>query len=301
MIFSGAVAAVKRRLWGSSSNDDSGNRSRYFYPNPGQLPADDVTSLSVFPGDSVLMLGDFNDRGVSLEDRAEGTLLQRAYTRFDGANEDLSGRINGFMQEYVFGDNELNDDLDEVIGYLGTLSSVGDVEGSAAAKTARTILSHQRDYVSRQKGRLDRFDKQGFLNYLFGEKGVLTTKRLEDMKRATDFVAKNSNKLEAHKDYRLKVDNSDFDKLTASYSRGVRGEVLVNVNQDNSMGMSTSNGDIYWDYFDKMLGEGVSAKSTLTHYVKCAVINDHVEGQSEMFVRRDYKSGNMRNYARYLS
>jgi len=154
--------------------------------------------------------------------------------------------------------------------------------------------------LSRQSQRGDSASSQGFKNYLFGERGVLTQKRLKDMRKASDVLSKNRN-LEARKNY--KVGKSSFDALNASYTKDERGKYFVNVNDDHSLGMETNHGKLYWGIFDKMFSDDngkINTRAAVTKYVKKHLSNLNKEGKVEYIKGVDWKLNEVRNYSRFV-
>lgn len=283
MIFSALVSRLRRRSRGTVRSDHS-----------------DVSNVSVLNGDSGLTLSAPDDSGIGLEhrvdtDTVDNNLMNRAVARLGNANGNLAGEVYSFMRDNVFGSDNLDyRNIGATAAYLESLATHADGEASRAIETARTVISYL-DQYSKKGGT----SVKGFRKALFGEKGVLTRKRLKDMKKVTKYVANNATDLDQRTNHRMTV-GSNLDVLNVSYTTDRNGKALVNVNQDNSSGMSTGAGNVYWSAFDSMFAEDADTKSAVTRYVKRAIVEDHQDGGAEILKRNDWKKNELRDYARYL-
>ncbi|MEK6914812.1 MAG: hypothetical protein AABW83_04130 [Nanoarchaeota archaeon] len=250
------------------------------------------------------------DSDVNLSDTVpdfnlRGNLYKLAYKRLDIANGDLAGRIYEFMRDYVFDTEKLDyKNVNDTIKYLRALSLNSNTHGEAkqATETAITVLSHLNDYLVRQSERGKEASSQGLKNYLFGERGVLTKKRLSDMKRVSDYLAKNSSKFREKTNYKIAT-KENFDSLNISYTRNENGKLFANVNDDNSIGMYTDYGKLYWNVFDKMFGniEGkVDTRSAVTNYVKRSLTSLNNHGKVDFLKHFDWKKKSIEDYARFV-
>ena len=230
------------------------------------------------------------------------TLMREAYQRFNNANGDLSGQIYTFMQDFVFNSNNFDtDNTSDVIDYLRSIAKgTDDIKAKQAAETASTVFLHKDSYIERQKGRNQSISRQGFKNYLFGENGVLTQKRLNDMKRANNFVSNYKRALKEKTNHNLVVDGNSFDKLTVSYSNNSNGKALVNINDNKSLGMSTDKGNLYWNCFNEMFREKVDTRKTIRTYSQKSILKDYQRGNTKLIGGRDWKKRTIKNYASYL-
>ena len=194
----------------------------------------------------------------------------------------------------------------EVVNYLDTLAMVGEsVETKTAAETAKTIYSYLDDYLERQETSGNSFNSQGFKNYLFGERGVLTQKRLKDMKKATKFINKNKNILEEKSNYKVAVGNDSFNTLNVSYTIDSQGRSLVNVNHNNSLGMASDHGRLYWGALDQMfdfsVDGNINTMMAVTKYVKKSIRDSYNNGKVDLIGGLDWKNKKIEHYAKYLN
>lgn len=239
-----------------------------------------------------------SDSGVGIEKyvgNLENSLLDRAVDKLDGANGDLAGRVYDFMRANIFGASNLDySSISSTVDYLDTLSKGASGENLRAIETARTVVRHLEDYVSNGRDSVEYFREN-----LFGVNGVLTSKRLKDMKKATSFVKKNTNRLDQKREYGMNIGKDEIDRLDASYTIQ-DGQVCVNVNHNKSEGMSTSEGRVYWNSFDQMFGEDFNTRSYVTEGVKQTIVADSRIGRAGIQSKRDWKLDSLRNYAKYL-
>ena len=229
-------------------------------------------------------------------------LFKLAHKKLDNANGNLTGKVYEFMKEYVFNAEKLDyKNINDAIKYLRVLSSNANGEAEQAVETAVTVLSHLNDYLVRQSERGKESNSQGLKNYLFGERGVLTQKRLYDMKRVSDYLAKNNSKFKEKTNYKM-AGKEGFDSLNVSYTRDQSGKIFANVNDDNSLGMYSGRGKLYWNVFDKMFDdfEGkIDTRAAVTKYVQRNISNLKNEGKVDYIKRMDWKKSDVRNYARF--
>jgi len=211
-------------------------------------------------------------------------IVKEFNSRFEKANGNLEVVVQEFMREFVFNDNNFDykgiGQLDKMIEYFDKLS--GSRRGSHAKQTletAKTVLSHLNNYLQG--------NKQGTFNkYLFGEYGVLTTKRLEDMNKIVNKVAKDDNpiliKSNANKKYwKLRLTEDPVSRFNVSYGKKDKsGKVLVDINDKDSEGMNAKYGNLYWKSFDKMF-DGVNTRRSVTNYVKKRIRRDLASGAAQ--------------------
>lgn len=211
------------------------------------------------------------------------------------------------MQEFVFNASNLEKNgIRDVVNYLDTLSRVGtDEKARAAAETAKTVCSHLDDYLGRQEISGSSSNPQGFKNYLFGKRGVLTQKRLKDMKKATNFINKNKNILQEKSNYKVAVGKDPLNTLNVSYTVDSHGRSLVNVNHNNSLGMASSHGRLYWSSLDQMFDSSVegnvNTKMAVTKYVKKSIRDSYNKGKVDLIGGLDWKNKKIEHYAKYLN
>ena len=236
---------------------------------------------------------------------SKGSLVQEAYRRFDGINGSLSGNIYQFMQEFVFNAESLNrSDIKDLTNYLNTLKLVGTKESKQAAETASTVFSQLDNYIGRQESRLDSFNSQGFKNYLFGERGVLTQKRLSDMRRAEATITKRKDTLQERTNYKIDRAKDGFDIISTSFTKDSQGNAIVNINDKKSLGMSTDDGRLYWGALDQMFDDSVdgnvNTRQAVTRYVKRSIYNSYEEGKVKMHRRNNWVTKKKDYYAKFL-
>jgi hypothetical protein len=292
MIFSTWLKPILK--WGKNPNPESEISALTLGRNPS-------LEESVLETDSDINMSD-TDLNISPRN-----LLDEAYTKLDGANGDLSSKIYEFMQEFVFNASNLEKrGIRDVVNYLDTLARVGtDEKAREAAETAKTVCSHLDDYLGRQGTGENLSNPQGFKNYLFGKKGVLTQKRLKDMKKATKFIKENKNILQEKSNYKVAVGKDSLNTLNVSYTVDAHGRSLVNVNHNNSLGMASNYGRLYWGSLDQMFDSSVegnvNTKMAITKYVKKSIKDSHDKGKVDLIGGLDWKNKKIEHYAKYLN
>lgn len=247
-----------------------------------------------------------SDSGLNLAEtkhdfRLSRNLYRVAHGELSNANGNLAGKVYGFMKEYIFNAKSIDyRRINDVIDYFNVLSSSSDGEAKKAVETAITVMHHLNDYLIRQSEREDESSSQGFKNYLFGERGVLTQKRLTDMRKASNILFKKNNSLQEKRNYKIGKDN--FESLNASYTKNSQGRIFVNVNDDNSSGMYSQHGKLYWNVFDKMFDDSegkIDTRKAVTKYIKRNISNLKNEGKVDYIKSMDWKKNDYRNYARF--
>jgi len=214
-------------------------------------------------------------------------LVNEVKSRFKGNYSDLDKMVYGFMKDFVFNDNNFDyegiQNLGQIAKYFGRLSELKIDKGARQAlESARTILLHLNDYLSRE----NRDRKGSFKKYLFGENGVLTKRRLNDMRS----VVKQANKLkdclvESSEKRRIyygfeKGDEigRGFNKFNVAYRNHESGRILVDINDNDSDGMYACYGKLYWESFDKMFDGRVNTRRSIKKYVKSYINRSVREG-----------------------
>lgn len=250
-----------------------------------------------------------SDSGLNLAEtkhdfRLSRNLYRVAHGELSNANGNLAGKVYDFMKNFIFNAKSFDyRNINETIEYLNILSSETDGEAKRAVETALTVMNHLNDYLIRQSEREDKSSSQGFKNYLFGERGVLTQKRLSDMIKASNVLSKKKSSLEERKNYKIGKDKEGFDALNASYTKNSQGRIFVNVNDDNSSGMYSQHGKLYWNVFDKMFDSSidgdVNTRSAVTKYAKRHISNLKNEGKIDYIKWTDWKKDDIRNYAKF--
>jgi len=225
-------------------------------------------------------------------------LIDEVNLRFKGtkSNRDLEGAVYGFMKDFVFNDNNFDyekiDKLDKISNYFDKLSGLTVNENTKQAlETSRTVLSHLNDYLSGER-------KGSFRKYLFGEKGVLTQRRLEDMKGIVGAVnepLKYDMDFEEGENYVFKKgknDNGKFNRFNLSYENIENEQKLVSINDNESQGMYTDNGRLYWNSFDKMFDESLEGGKVSTRKAVKKNVKSYLRNNDYSRTR-----DNKRNYA----
>lgn len=254
-----------------------------------------------------ILLGDSadSDSGLNLSDTKHDVRLSRnlwkvAHEELYNANGNLSGKIYDFMNKYIFSANNLDyKGINNIIKCFNEMSLYEEGEAKKAIETAITVMQHLNDYLIRQSERKNESSSQGFKNYLFGERGVLTQKRLRDMRKASDILSQKEN-LKEKTNY--KVGKDSFDVLNASYTKDSHGKIFVNVNDDNSYGMYTNHGKLYWNIFDKMFDDSegkIDTRTVVTKYLKKNISNLKNEGKVDYIKSFDWKNNDYRDYAKF--
>ncbi len=226
------------------------------------------SSVVGFDDDTIVMTS------VSLVPRID--LYKVAREKIKRPNGNIEAEVYSFMKDYIFGDDQHDcferGGLENASKYFETLSKGINGDAKKALETARTVLLHLRDYISVEKGKR----KGSFKKYLFGENGVLTQRRLRDMKEVSGHIKKFG--LKAGENYRLqKGADKGFNIFNLRYSLYEdpnQGNLnLININDNDSKGMYTDYGRLYWNSFDRMFDKKVergkvNTKGAVTRYVK---------------------------------
>jgi len=222
-------------------------------------------------------------------------LYEEAILRFGRANGNIEGEVYKFMKEFVFSNNDFDyDGIEKAINYFKTISSDLTGDTKQALESARTVLLHLNDYLSRE----NRDKKSSFKKYLFGENGVLTQRRLNDMKSVTRAVNKYKSKIKERRNYVFsKGDGDKFNIFNLSYTKDKSGRHLVNINDDNSEGMYTNHGRLYWESFDQMFDGGVNTRRSITRNVKKYINNELKEENAVRIRGYDWKKKKIMDYA----
>lgn len=252
----------------------------------------DTSSLTLIDEIDLADIEAISENGVSLEEGANGLVRYNNYRIRFGFKDYSENDIYNFTRELITNYSSQRD-LEMVMGEIDSILNDTVDEGKRRVlETSKTLVAYRRDYVASDG---DISDK-GFQKYLFGVEGALTKRRLEDMKKTTRVARANRGNLSERKNYSTIIGGNSWNSLNFSYTSDENGRTFVNVNHDASSGMSTEQGDLYWDSLDQVFGGNVNTKATVTKYVKMAVQGSYESGNSSRVSGLDWKLNKRRNY-----
>jgi len=268
--------------------------------------------------DSGFLLNQVSDSGILLDDydlerRVEDTqicsgdtsiisipkksLFNEVKSRFNGIKKkDIEETIEDFMREIVFSSNDFyyedSGKLGKIINYFDKLNELDlDSNTLQSIESAKTVLLHLGDYLSKESN-------FGFKSYLFGKTGVLTKKRLDDMNSIKNSLSGYDGKIESKRNYIFSKgdkDNEKFNVFNVSYNCD-SGKKFVNINDDNSKGMHTNHGKLYWDSLDKMFEENIDTRKTITKSIKKFMNHSYYFGNLKKIKGYDWKKYKFMDY-----
>jgi hypothetical protein len=249
----------------------------------------DTTSLTVV-----------NDSGINLASADTEKIDFRedfsriALTKLTRADENLSLGIYELMKECVFSGGVEYKNIGITVRYLDGLLRTSDERSKEVLETAKTVLSYLDDYVN--GGR-----EVSFKKYLFGQEGVLTQRRLADMQSVRRVISKG--RFDEKRNYKLSKGDSSgkFNVFNVSYTRDAKGRALVNINDNNSVGMNSNHGRLYWNSLDQMFDFNVEnriidSRVSLNNYLKQYLSSSVRDGRAEVVVGRDWKKNKDKKY-----
>jgi len=224
-------------------------------------------------------------------------IIREANLSFRGPKRgNIEDRVSSFMKKVVFNDDNFDygglDKLGKIIDYFARQSESVDGNAKQTLESVRTILLHLNDYLTGERN-------GSFKQYLFGEDGKLTQRRLSDMKVVTKGLSEYKGRIKSGKNYVFSNgdgDGENFNVFNVSYSSHESGKSLVNINDDNSKGMYTDHGKLYWGSLDQMF-DGVNTRKTVTHHMKKSVSNSIVRRDAERVSGYDWKKKRNMVYA----